>query len=251
MPLEKKLQQLNIPEREAQIYVILLKLGLTRVGPIVNKAKLHRMLVYQALEKLKDMRMASMVLKNGRQHWQATNPSVILDRIKKQESLAVNVVKEIELLKESSDDDVNVQIFYGRRGLLENLEALMISAGGTDKILRIIGGASDVDFYELLGDWQKEYEELQVKHKVAKHLIAPVGYSKNFDSYFPQVSSNKARLMKEGLSSPTFTRITPEIVSIEIYGSKEPVIIQMRNEAIAQAYVEKFSLLWKEAKAKK
>ncbi len=57
--------------------------------------------------------------------------------------------------------------------------------------------------------------------------------------------------MKEGLSSPTFTRITPEIVSIEIYGSKEPVIIQMRNEAIAQAYVEKFSLLWKEAKAKK
>lgn len=249
MGLQKKLQQLNIPEREAQVYVTLLKLGLTRVGPIVNKTKLHRMLVYQSLEKLKDMHMASMVVKNGRQHWQATNPSVILDRIKKQESLAKEVVSEIELLKQSADDDVNVQIFYGRRGLIENLESLIVSAGNTDKILRIIGAATEVDFYGMVGDWYEEYDKLQKEHKVAKHLIAPARYTKKFEEVFSARPENKAKLMKEGLSSPTFTRITQEMVSIEIYGGKEPVIIQMRNEAIAQAYVEKFTLLWKKAKS--
>ena len=248
MPLVKKLQQLNVPEREAQVYVALLKSGLTRVGPIVTKTKLHRMLVYQALENLKDMRLASMVVKNGRQHWQVTNPSVILERVQKQEELAQELVKEIEDMRKVSEDDVSVQIFYGRLGLIENLEMLLRSAGATDKIMRIIGGTSDVDLFNLIGDWYPEYQALQQRLGVSKHLIAPEGHSRPFERLFPKVAGNESRLMKEGLSNPTFTRITPEIVSIEIYGSSEPVIIQLRNKSIAKAYVDKFNLLWEAAK---
>ena len=47
MPVQKMLEQLNIPEREAQVYIVLLKLGLTTVGPIVTKTKLHEQIVIQ------------------------------------------------------------------------------------------------------------------------------------------------------------------------------------------------------------
>lgn len=246
MLLKQKLEQLNVPEREAEVYVALVQLGLTTVGPIVTKTKLHRMLVYQALERLKDLRMASMLMKNGRQHWQSTNPSIILDRIKKQEILAKQVVDEVELLRHASSDDLHVQILYGRRGLLDNLETAIESAGRTDKIIRIIGGASDRVFYDLLGDWYNDYRKLQEKLGVKKHLIAPANHSETFQHHYAQEPGNEFRLLQVGLSSPTFTRITQEMVCIEVYG-KEPVIIQIQNHTIAQAYLESFKLLWEQA----
>lgn len=247
MPLQKKLEQLNIPEREAQVYLALLKEGMTSVGPIVTKTKLHRMMVYQSLERLRDMRMASMVMKNGRQHWHATNPSVLIERLEKQQRIAQEVVDELELLRNKKHDDVDVQILYGVQGLQNNLETAIRSAARTDKIIRIIGGASDKVFYDLIGDWVETYRDLAEKSGVKKQLIAPDAYSDLFAENYKRESNNEYRLMPVGLSNPTFTRITKEMVAIEVYGS-EPVIIQIRNEIIAQAYIESFELLWNQAK---
>lgn len=245
MPLQKLLEQLNIPEREAQVYIALLQLGLTGVGPLVTKTKLHRMLVYQSLEKLKDMSMASMVLKNGRQHWQATNPSVILDRVERQQDIARQAVAALEQLRQKSTDDMHVQILYGRQGLLDNLQAAIESAGRTDKMIRIIGGASESVFYDLIGNWYATYADLQKKHGVTKRLIAPINNSDQFRKHYAAEPGNEVRFMPAGITSPTFTRITLEMVSIEVYGV-EPVIIQIRNKTIAQAYLESFKLLWEQ-----
>ncbi len=248
MPLQKLLEQLNIPEREAQVYIALLQLGLTGVGPIVTKTKLHRMLVYQSLEKLKDMSMASMVMKNGRQHWLATNPSIILDRVRKQEALAQTAVRELELLQQKAQDEVHVQILYGRQGLIDTLEAALESAGRTDKLVRIIGSANDPFFYELVGDWYPTYEKRQRELGVTKQLIAPrppVNEEALFVKNFGPGSGNEYRYIPAGLSNPTFTRITPEMVSIEIH-AKEPIVIQIVNKTIADAYLKSFSLLWEQ-----
>jgi sugar-specific transcriptional regulator TrmB len=243
MPLQKKLEQLNIPEREAQVYLALLKEGMTTVGPIVTATKLHRMMVYQSLERLKDMRMASMVMKNGRQHWNATNPSIIIERLEKQSRIAKDVVEELESLRNKSQDDVHVEIFYGRNGLLNVLESSIISAARTDKIIRIIGGAHDQEFYDLVGDWYPTYLNLLKQNEIKKKLIAPHGYTKLFEEHFKKEPNNEFRLWNSGLSSPTFNRITQEMVSIEVYG-KEPILIQIRNKTIAQSYIESFDLLW-------
>jgi len=246
MILQKKLEQLNIPEREAAVYVALLQLGLTSVGPVVTKTKLHRMLVYQSLEKLKDMRLASRVMKSGKQHWLAANPSIILDRIKKQEEMAQGVIAELQVLREKSQDELHVEILYGRSGLLETLESAIRSAAKTDKLIRIIGGADDQSFYDLVGDWYPTYLKLLTDLGVSKRLIAPANYSKLFQEHYQQEPGNEYRLMSVGLTSPTFTRITQELVSIEIYGS-EPIVILIRNHTVARGYLESFELLWKQA----
>lgn len=246
MPLQKMLEQLNIPEREAQVYLALLKQGMTSVGPIVTATKLHRQLVYQSLERLKDMRMASMVMKNGRQHWHATDPSVLLDRLEKQRQIAEQVIEELEQLRQKEQDDVHVEILYGRNGLLSTLEAAARSASKTDKIIRIIGGASDENFYQILGEWYESYQELTNDLGVKKKLIAPPGYTSQFQQHFHSESGNELRIWQAGLSTPTFNRITQEMVSIEVYG-KEPIVIQIKNPTIAKSYVESFDSLWKQA----
>ena len=57
------------------------------------------------------------------------------------------------------------------------------------------------------------------------------------------------RTLKEGLSSPTYTRITQEMVAIEMY-KPQIVVIQIYNKIIAQAYLDSFELLWKQAAKK-
>lgn len=246
MPLQKMLEQLNIPEREAMIYIALLKEGMTTVGPIVTSTKLHRQLVYQSLEKLKGMRMAAMVMKNGRQHWHATDPSIILERLEKQQRIAKQVIQDLEALRTKTQDDVHVEILYGRNGLITTLETAVQSAARTDKTIRIIGGASDKEFYDLVGDWYPTYQKIARDQGVKKKLIAPPGYTNRFSDHFHSEAGNEVRTWEAGLSTPTFNRITKEMVSIEVYGA-EPILIQIKNPIIAKAYIESFESLWKQA----
>ncbi len=247
MPIQKLLEQLNIPEREAMIYIALLKKGMTTVGPIVTQTKLHRQLVYQSLEKLKSMRMAAMVMKNGRQNWHATDPSIILEQLEKQQRIAKQAIEELELLRAKNLDDVHVEILYGKNGLITTLETAVQSAARTDKVIRIIGGASDKEFYDLVGGWYPKYQKMALDQGVKKKLIAPEGYTSRFSNHFHSEPGNEVRTWQAGLSTPTFNRITQEMVSIEVYG-KEPIIIQIKNRTIAKSYIESFESLWKQAK---
>lgn len=244
MNLQKMLEQLHIPEREAKVYLALLKLGLTPVGAVITKTKLHRQLVYQSLEKLKDMRMASMVLKNAKQHWHATDPNILLERLEKQRILTEQVVVQLDEIRKKDEEDVHVEILYGAKGLLANLEAHAKAAAETDKVIRIIGGAGDV-IYDLLGSRYDEYGELTEQLGVKKRIIVPKDYQENPDDEFHHEKGNEMRVWKAGLKAPTFNRITQGLMSTEVYGV-EPIIIQIKNSTIATSYIESFDSLWKQ-----
>ena len=74
-----------------------------------------------------------------------------------------------------------------------------------------------------------------------------MSYSADFKKRFAADPLNELRLLPKGLSSPTYTRITREMVSIEIY-RPQLVVIQIRNTAIAEGYLDSFKLLWDTAK---
>ncbi|MCB9798743.1 hypothetical protein H6758_03380 [Candidatus Nomurabacteria bacterium] len=112
--------------------------------------------------------------------------------------------------------------------------------------MRILGGGKDADFYKFLGKNYKEYLSLLQKHRVTKYAIGPSGYTNEFKHNFVREEGNKLRTMSVGLTTPTYTRITPEMVTLEIYGT-DVTIIQIRNKAIAKSYLEHFNLLWKQA----
>jgi len=51
-------------------------------------------------------------------------------------------------------------------------------------------------------------------------------------------------MLDTGLSSPSYTRITEELTTIEIYAT-DVMIIQIFNPVVAAGYLEHFNLLWK------
>lgn len=247
MQYQKYLQKIGFGTHEASVYLALLEIGQTNVGPLVDKTKLHRQQVYTALASLEERGFASHVLKNNRKLFQAAHPNELNRIVEEQEKAVQALVPALEALQSDRLDSIEVKTLYGQRGFLDNLRDMVRSAAQSDGKIRIIGGAKDTDFYRILGDQYNEYVSYLQEHHVRKYLIAPAHFSEAFKQKFAKESGNVLKTLELGLTSPSYTRITRDMVSFEIYAT-EVTVVQIRNQAIARGYLDHFNLLWKEAK---
>jgi len=249
MDIQKTLLEYDFTKNEAAIYVCLLKLGLTNVGPIAKQSGLHRQVVYEALHALKSKGLITSVMKNNRKHFQAASPDAIIKQLEEKREMANELVAGLQALQSVQSDRLEVTTLYGQTGFIENLKDMVESTKRTDGIMRIIGGAPDSLYYRAIGKKLNEYTELSRKSGIKKYLISPDEYSDEFKTKFVKEKLNTLKTMSTGLSSPTYTRITPEMISIEIYSeASEMTVIQIRNAAIARGYLDHFELLWQQAK---
>jgi len=98
----------------------------------------------------------------------------------------------------------------------------------------------------VLGPFYQRYKTEGQSRKVAKHLIAPEGASQLFKQRFAREPRNELRTIIGALTSPTYTRITPELTRIETY-APQVLIIRIWNRAVARGHLEHFELLWRQA----
>ena len=244
MDYQKLLQQLGFNGNEIAVYMALLGLGMTQAGPIVKATKLHRMMVYTALDKLVQDGFATVVRKKNIQLFQPVDPGILVEKTQRLHELAKAAAPAFRNLLQKSENVVNVRTLVGFEGFIHNLEEIVLSAAKQkDRTVAVIGGAKDKDFYEAVDGWYKNYTDLLKKNKVHKKLLAPASYSAEFKKKFAAEPASELRLLPKGLSSPTYTRITKEMVSIEIY-HPQLIVIQIRNPAIAEGYLDSFKLLW-------
>ena len=245
MDIKKMLLELGLTKNEATVYLALLHTGLTQTGPLIKNTKLHRMLVYNALEVLQDKGLVELVHKKNIKLFKASDPSVLIDQVEKLHKLAKELIPELQKIRTGGSDAVSVRTLVGQEGFLTNLQEMIeSSARAKDKTMYIIGGAKDTDFYDAVGPWYDSYVNMLQKKKVHKLLLAPDHYSSNFKKKFSAEFGNTLKTLPKGLSSPTYTRITEEMVSFELY-HPELLIIQIKNPAIALGYRDSFKLLWK------
>jgi UDP:flavonoid glycosyltransferase YjiC (YdhE family) len=140
-----------------------------------------------------------------------------------------------------------VRTLIGAEGFQTNLENVIASAARQkNHEIYIIGGAKDLDFYQTAGDWYPTYVKLLEKNNIKKKLLALASFSSEFKKKFVAEKNTELKTVAEGLSSPTYTRITEEMVSIEMY-EPQIIVIQIFNKIIARAYMDSFELLWKTA----
>jgi sugar-specific transcriptional regulator TrmB len=239
------LQKLGLNRSEAIVFCSLLKLGQVRAGEVVSDTGLHRQLVYNALENLTRRDLVFTVSKGGVKLFAATSPDTLVKETEERHTLAIELLPALNQLRSQSADPLEVRTLYGNQSLYQNIIDAVDSAARTDRVIRIIGGAHSYDAYDRLEGRYEEYVEYLKQKKVKKYLIAPAGTAEYYRSRFMSEHGNKMKTLSHGLSSPTLTRITKDMVSIELYAT-ETVVVQIRNKAIAKSYLESFELLWRE-----
>lgn len=248
MDIKKSLVNLGLSKNAAAVYLDLLARGTSQAGPLVKATKLHRMLVYNAIDELSAEGIVTVQRKKNIKMFTAVDPAVFVERAEKIVAMTESIIPTLNRLQATSNDQIDVRTLIGEEGFRKNLEDIVLSAAKqSDKTVRIIGGARDTDFYKAIGSWYDEYLDLLAKKSVKKLLLAPATYSNVFKRKFAEEDRTLLRVLPDGLSSPIYTRITDEMVAIEIY-EPQLTVIQIRNKAIARGYRDSFDLLWKTVK---
>lgn len=247
MSTEEILLEIGLSKNEARTYLALLSLGKTQAGAIIKQTRLHRMLVYNALESLQVKGLVTVQVEKKVKLFQASNPEILEEKAQKITRLVSEAIPDLHRIQKSHGDTVSVTTLTGHAGLVTNLEQLISSATKQkDRTIRIIGGAKDVDAYEAFGDWYPEYVKLLELSRVKKLLLAPADGAQVFRKKFLTEKDTILKTLPHGLTSPTYTRITEEMVSIEMY-KPQIIIIQIVNKVIARSYLDSFELLWQAA----
>ena len=244
MKAEEQLLKLGLQKNTATIYLALLKAGEAKAQSLIKETGLHRMLVYNALDDLVGRGLATISHENHARIFHAEDPSVLTDQTRKLNELAEALVPKLRNLQEETPEAVRVRTLTGVEGFRTNLEDLIESASQQkDREICIIGGAKDTDFYDATADWYLAYTDLLRKKKVKKRLLAPASYSSEFKKRFAAEKNTELRTLGKGLSSPTYTRITEDMVALELY-KPQLTVIQIKNPTLARAYLDSFNLLW-------
>lgn len=250
MSIQTKLERLGFSANEAIVYLFLAKNGAVQAGPIVRETKLHRALVYTALDRLGDAGLVTVTRKKNIQIFQPNSPESIFRRVESTQQIANEVVPELKKLLNQHQHGVEVRTLVGREGFVTNLYDVLISAEqSAGKELCIMGGAgsSESNPFEVTGDAYPAYLNASKEKKVKKRLIISPRYEALYRREYGIHGDNQLRVLENGLSSPSLTRITSNMVTIEMY-QPQIVILQIRHAQIAQSYLEVFNALWEKAR---
>lgn len=243
MEIRNTLSKLGLNNRQIEVYLALLKLGKNQAGPIIKETGLHRMQVYEAIESLKDLGLISISQKKTIQFFEASSPEKLVEL--ESEKLDIAKLASQELLESFKNlPQVEVRQLSGSEGMFSNLVSFIHEASNSnDKTLRMIGGASDNDFYDALGSHYKDYVKLTKQYNVKKRLLGPAEVVKVTSARFSQEQDAEVKILPPSFNHPIYTRICATMISIEFY---YPVvtIIQIKSPIVAASYIANFDLIW-------
>ena len=112
-----------LTDGETKVYLALLQLGSSTVGPIVEKSGVAYSNIYEILNRLIEKGLVSFVIKAKTKYFQAASPSNLIDFItKKEKKLEENktkinkIIPKLEELNKSGEK-LEAEIFIGIKGL--------------------------------------------------------------------------------------------------------------------------------------
>ncbi len=232
--LEKKLSYLGYTNNQISVYLALLELGQTKIGPLLKKTGIHRTIVYRALEDLIKSKLASKISKRGIMTFYALEPKPLLDEQNMRKDTAVQAIKEIENIRQKTFSES--LILSGKQGIKDLCE--MVIKEKSDYF--VIGGTFNI--VSELGEDYEYYKNRFSKSKIEPYILLQNEYKNVLDENKKDFKNIKL-LPKNYITTPVVLWIFGDTVAHVIWEEVETIFV-MRNKKIADKYKDLFKNLW-------
>lgn len=242
------LVRIGFTDGEAKVYLSLIELGSSTVGPIVKKARVAYSNVYDILNRLIGKGVVSFILKSKTKYFQATSPEVLLEYVNKRE---MEIIAQKELLKEIIPQIASLQefkseqeaeVFVGIKGIKGAYEKLFSN--------RVNKNEEDLFFYT----HKEEYSELvdTLYHEINRKHTINIKSRGIANEFFKNSSIVKTWFSKDNIKFVDF----PVPGNIDIFQDKiliisfkQPIIgILIKSASLVDSMKEYFESIWMVAK---
>ena len=240
------LEELGMTHSEAKLYLTLLQTGLTTTGKLIADSHVSRSKVYDVLERLKHKGFVSEVYKRNARHFEATDPSRILDFLEqKQATLAKTIirsrttVKQLKSLQNRLREKQEARVYTGIEGWKAVYADLLSSASSRDEYLAFGIGAQELRnaaIVRFIRSFHLKRAEQGIPARVLVHDTARKGMNK-----FQQLQLYEYRFTTEKF--PTNIAILGDVVVTLVWGNL-PVAYLIHSKQVAAKYREYFESIW-------
>ena len=241
------LKEAGLTEGEAKVYLALLELGASTTGPIIEKSKIARSIIYLILEKLIEKGLVSFVTKEKTKYYQASDPQKLIEYVEEKEKAFANSKKKIaEVLPQlallsSMAQKNEVSVYTGINGMRTAHE-------------KIYSALKKGDEYCIIG--LPAYQpEVQLRYWRKDHIRRARGGIKcrllfNYDTPQKEVAHRnsltdcQARLMKLKIITPA-SFMTYKDTTLILIQDPEYMAVEIINEGITKSFQNYFEVFWK------
>jgi HTH-type transcriptional regulator, sugar sensing transcriptional regulator len=232
------LESLGLTQNESKVYLALLELGETKTGPIVKKTHMHRVLIYDSLESLKQKGLTSFVIKQNIKFFQASDPKRLVEFIEEKKAQAQQILPELEILQKTASSHQTVSVYEGLVGLKSAMNNMLkeLSPGGTHYVF------ASGNMAPTMGPYYDLYQKIKKNNKIKTYVL----YDFSFKKQKPIIDRTTAQEIRffEFQTFPTDTWIYNDKVLIVTYTASPPVAILIESKETAQSYKRMFDGFW-------
>lgn len=241
------LREAGLTDGEIKVYLALLELGATTTGPIIEKSGIARSIIYQILDKLMQKGLVSMVIKDKTKHFQATEPTKILEYIgEREEALQKNKEKIEKLLPQLMQMQTMapknvVSMYLGFKGIRTAHEHLYLKLKRGDEYYYLGVPPEQPEEQHLY--WQRDHlrrDKAGIRCKLLFNKDTDRKILKNRNSY----KDSEARYMPTDMTTPACFGIFGDTVIIFIQ-IPHAICIEIVNQDIADSFKAYFDEFWK------
>jgi sugar-specific transcriptional regulator TrmB len=244
MNLIEAVKNWGLNDKEAQVYLALLQLGLTTAYNVANKSGLKKPTTYVILEQLREKGMVKKIPRAKKLLFEAETPEHIWQIVDERMLWAKRALPELLAVRKEKSQKVSVAYYEGIRGFREIYYKLVKEVGRKEEILGFYAHLKDSS-PELIDFWA-ELNTFQEKNGTRRRVITTANdYYKNNETIFKMLQDQRIK-MKE-----LFQEKYDSNISIEIYGEKVLIsshrylqAVVMDNTDVAIVLRQIFELVW-------
>jgi HTH-type transcriptional regulator, sugar sensing transcriptional regulator len=244
------LEEIGLTKSEIKVYEALLYLGSSKVGPIVQRAKIASSKIYELLDKLAEKGLITSHTENKVKYFKAVNPEYLLDYIKSKKDDLENKEKnlkklmpELKQLYKEKKEDFEVEVFKGYKGVYNAFMEMIDTLDKGDEFL-VIGGGDEPS----TNNRTKLFFENIHRKRSHKGIILRIVFSEA-----RRKSQKKMAFFPHTIPKylPFGTPSTINIykgTTILLTMSPVPAAIRIKDKNITESYRIYFERMWKLAK---
>ncbi len=247
--VEEALRKIGLTEGEIKIYLSLLELGSSSSGKITKRSGISGSKVYEVLDRLMGKGLANSVVKNGVKHFEASDPSRILDYLDEKNREIEDEKNDIQkilpelILKQQSAPRSKVRVFTGFEGLKTANEDIIntLSRGEEWLSMGLSEQPKSLEVY-----FTKRQKIREKKGIIIKHLL-----NEKYRELYRQRKDMKGqhfRFLPREFEMPSSIEIYKNKIIIMILLKEDPMAIMIESGAVSGSFRKYFEALWKTAK---
>lgn len=233
--MNKIIKEIGLNEKEANIYLELLKQKSATASKLAKLTKINRTTAYLELENLLELGLTNYTIKNSKRYYQPAPPKKLIEILETKKKKIKSILPKLESLN-SNKEEIKIETYEGKQGLKTFYQDILNNAKEA-----LAFGTTGLAFEILEFEFPHFVKECMKKSIYARYLS-----NKNAKKQLSKLPKKfiKIKYMPEKYTAKVTTIIYKDKVAIQSLQKDKIYVTLIEDKNLYESYKNYFEFMW-------